>query len=163
MVATPTTLGYLRDTVTSRRLDFMFNPEDLPVEVTANYASHTPRGASHPRRNYTHTTGRKGRISLLFIRREVDATDVDVMRRELEALPFPDYDRRGQLRRGPHAMVLVFGSMRVFRVIVMSVKLAQGPHFLPETTMPCELRAEIEWEDSPEEGDLSHDEVRGGL
>jgi len=156
-------LGYMRDTVTEERLEFQFNPEDLPVKVSANYATHTPRGSSHARRQHTHTSGRGGKFNLIFIRRTVDASDVEAMRRRIESLPFGDYDQSGRVRRGPHPMLLVFGAMRTLRVLVMEVEIAQGPHFLADTTAPCELRVSIAWEDAPEQGDLSRDDVLGGL
>lgn len=163
MPTTASTVGYLRDSVTRERISFQFNPTDMPIEASATFAKHSPRGSSNPRHHYTSTAGRKGQISLYFVRREPGAADIEVMRRKLESLPFPDYDASGRLRRGPHPLLLVFGAMRTMRIIPQSVKLTLGPFFLPETTAPCELRAEIEYEDSPAQGDLSRDDVAGGL
>jgi hypothetical protein len=163
VAAALTALGYLRDVVTRERLDFQFNPDDLPVEVSAAFASHSPRGATHVRRQYTHTSGRGGKISLVFIRQKVDAGDIEDYRRAIESLPYPDFDTGGRLRRGPHEQIIVFGGFRSLRVKITGVRLTQGPHFIAETTAPTELRAEITWEDAPEQGDLSRDDIRGGL
>jgi len=159
----PPTLGYLRDTVTNERLDFQFNPADLPVSLGANYATKTPRGASHPRLHFTSGEGRSESIALTFIRQQADAKDMVEMRRRLMALTFADYDSNGRLRRGPHPMMLIFGGLQAFRVKIKSVKLAQGPWFHPETTAPGELHATLEWIEEPETGDLSRDDILGGM
>lgn len=157
-----TTLGYLRDTITGERIDFQFNPSDLPVKVSASWTEHEAPGSSHRRRHFKSTSGRSESMSLTFIRRNADGSDVDALRKRLESLPFPDYAPNGRLQRGPHPILLVFGGMRSLRVLVTEVSLAHGPWFHPETTAPGELRATIAWADSPAEGDLSRDDVRAG-
>lgn len=156
------TLGYLRDLVTNERLEWQFNPEDLPVSVGANYADKTPRGASHPRGHYTGSKGRTGSLTLTFIRQTTDGADITALRKRLEALPFPSYDAGGRLRRGPNPILLVFGGMRSLRVRIDDVKLTGGPWFDPETTQPGELRAEITWTDQPEALDLDREDILGG-
>lgn len=155
-------LGYLRDLVTGERLDWQFNPEDLPVSLGASYADKTPRGASHPRGHYTGSKGRTGSITLTFIRQTTDGEDITALRKRVEALVFPDYDASDRLRRGPHPVLLVFGGMRSLRVRIDDVKLTSGPWFDPETTAPGELRAEITWTDQPENLDLGRDDILGG-
>lgn len=155
--------GYLRDEVTQERIDFQFLPAELPVATKAEWNEHRPRGSSHARRHYVSTDGRKGEITLLFIRQTRDASDVESVRRKLEALPFPEYDARGQLRRGPHPQLLVFGAWRTLRVLIEEVKVEPGPFFLPESTQPAELRATLSWTEAPARGDLSRDDVLGGM
>ncbi len=156
------TLGYLRDTITRERLDFQFNPDDLPMSLGASFASKTPRGASHPRLHFTSSEGRTESLALTFIRQTPDATDMEALRRRLMALTFADYDATGRLQRGPHPLTLVFGGLQTLRVIVTKVKLSQGPYFDPTTTAPGEIRATLEWIEQPEESDLSRDDILGG-
>ena len=156
------TTGYLRDLVDGSRLDWHFNPEDLPVTVGANWSEKNVRGGSFPRQHYTGGKGRDGEVELVFIRRELDAQDIERVRRQLEALPLPDYDDSGRLKNGPHPVLLVFGGHRTLRVIITSVELKSGPWFDPDTTTPGELRATLEWKNVPVNGDLSRDDVLAG-
>lgn len=156
------TTGYLRDLINGTRLDWQFNPEDIPVTVGANWSEKQVRGGSFPRQHYTGGKGREGKIDLVFIRQELDAGDIERIRRQLEALPLPDYDGSGRLRQGPHPVLLVFGGHRTLRVIITSVELKSGPWFDPDTTTPGELRATLEWKNVPVNGDLSRDDVLAG-
>lgn len=156
------TLGYLRDTETDERVDFQFNPSDLPVTLGVSYASKSPRGSSHPRLHYSHSEGRSESIELTWMRQDPRAFDIVALRKRLQSLTFPDYDAGGRLARGPHPMLLVFGGLTTLRVKIKSIKLTQGPWFDPETTAPGELRAVIEWVEQPAEGDLSRAAIAGG-
>ena len=94
--------------------------------------------------------------------RELDAQDIERVRRQLEALPLPDYDDSGRLKNGPHPVLLVFGGYRTLRVIITEVMLKSGPWFDPDTTAPGELRATLKWTNVPVNGDLSRDDVLAG-
>lgn len=52
---------------------------------------------------------------------------MEALSRRLEALPFPDNDPDGRLRRGAHPVRLHFGPWRSLRCTVGEVKLGFGP------------------------------------
>lgn len=158
----PVALGSLLDLVTNERLPFQFNPEALEVALGADWHTDTPQGASHPARSYRGGKGRTAPIELVFLRTTMDAADIVELGRRLEALPFPDYDPDGRLRRGPHPVRLHFGPWRSLRCTVGEVKLGYGPWFDPETLRPGGIKATIALEEAPAAGALSASDVRGG-
>lgn len=158
----PVARGKLLDLVTQEEFVFQFNPEQLKLTLGADWHSDTPQGASHPVRSYRGGKGRETSIALVFIRQVVDASDVVEFGRRLEALPFPDYDPDGRLRRGAHPVRLHFGPWRSLRCTIGEVTLGYGPWFDPETLQPGGIEATIALAEAPAGGSLSAADVRGG-
>lgn len=155
--------GFLRDEVTDERRDFQFNPEELELALGAEWTAVSPRGSSHARQSFKHGKGRSFSLTLKFLRRTTDASDVATEMRALEALPFADYDRTGRLERAPHTQHVVFGSWRDFRCIVQEVRISMKDVWWdPATLVPGEFVATLTFAEVPPEGDLGRADVLAG-
>lgn len=156
------TLGYFRFLSTGEKVDFQYNPETLKLAIQAAWATRTPHGGSHPRPHYQRTEGRPLEVELVFVARELDASDLDATTRLLESMPFPEYDGSGRLASGPEPVLFAFGAWRAFRCVVKGVEIVPGPSFDPVTTRPRMLTVKVSLDEVPRDGDLSASDVRGG-
>lgn len=155
--------AYMRDVTTDERRDFQWNPEELELQLGAEWSSVSARGSSHPRQSYKHSKGRSFTLSLRFLREAVDAKDMELQMRSYEALVFPDYDASGRLAKAPHTQLVVFGAWRTFRCVITDLKIAMKDIWWdPITLRPGGFDATVTFAEVPAEGDQGRADVLAG-
>lgn len=154
------TNGFLVDTVTGQSLVFQYNPSELTVTRSPNWASITVPGMSHDKMQFINGGPRKFAFNLDFF-----GTGAEVSQHLywLESLTYPDFNGSTNLTRGAHPVLFTFGQLyRNIRCVVTNFSGTPEYLFNPTTLLPYKAKVSIELTELIQNASVSSGTIRGG-
>jgi hypothetical protein len=134
--------GVLVDLVDNSRLEFQFNPSEVDEGKDTEIASVKIPGRSHPRHQFVCGEEREIAFKLELFK----LPDLKERVRWLQSLQYPTHDG-SMLKKAPHKVLFVFGTLFNTTCVVKSVKVKWGDLFTPQLE-PQRAEADVVlWED----------------
>lgn len=142
------TKGFIIDEVTKEVLKFQYNPEQLSISKTPQWASIAIPGMSNPKYQFAGGGDKKISFTLdFYIDHKMSKKHIAQALDFLESLTYPDYgkDRGTNFLRGAHPVLFTFGQYIVnFRGFLSNYTATPQYLFDPVTLLPYRAQVEIE-------------------
>jgi hypothetical protein len=136
------TKGFLVDIVTQESLKFQYNPNEITLTRTPNWASTEIPGMSFNQLQWISGGERKFSFKLDFFFDSSDRYSIAKKLDWIESLTFPDYSGTTNFKRGAHPILFNFGELyKNVRCVVTSFEAKPFYMFDPKSLLP--LRAEV--------------------